>query len=436
MSDDFLDRLARRETVVAVVGLGYVGLPLAVGYAEAGFRALGFDVDQERAAALNDGRSHIEDVSAARVAAVVEAERFEATADPRRLAEADVFFICVPTPFDKAKTPDLSYVRRAAETVGRRMRPGSLVVLQSTTYPGTTTEVVQPVLEQCGLVAGRDFSLAFSPERVDPGNEVWTVANTPKVVGGLTPRCAERARALLETVMDEPGLVRVLSSPAAAEMTKLLENTYRAVNIAMVNELAVLSHEMGLDVWEVIDGAATKPFGFQPFRPGIGPGGHCIPVDPYYLAWKARELDFQTKFIELAADTNLRMAYYVRDRIADFCDVHGRRVRGAKILALGASFKPGVGDVRNSRALRLMELLEERGAVVQFVDPYVQDAPVGGRLRKSLELDSLDVRAYDVIVVLVSHPDWPADDVLAAGVPVFDAVGAFRRHECEHLEVL
>jgi UDP-N-acetyl-D-glucosamine dehydrogenase len=436
MSDAFLDRLARRETVVAVVGLGYVGLPLAVGYAEAGFPTVGFDVDQERAAALNDGRSHIEDVSAARVTAVVQAERFEATADPRRLAEADVFFICVPTPFDKAKTPDLTYVRVAAETVGRRMRPGSLVVLQSTTYPGTTTEVVQPVLEQSGLVAGRDFSLAFSPERVDPGNEVWTVANTPKVVGGLTARCAERAGALLETVMDEPGLVRVLSSPAAAEMTKLLENTYRAVNIAMVNELAVLSHEMGLDVWEVIDGAATKPFGFQPFRPGIGPGGHCIPVDPYYLAWKARELDFQTKFIELAADTNLRMAYYVRDRIADFCDAQGRRVRGAKVLALGASFKPGVGDVRNSRALRLMELLEERGAVVQFVDPYVTDAPVGGRLRKALELDGLDVRAYDVIVVLVPHPDWPADEILAAGVPVFDAVGAFRGREREHLEVL
>jgi UDP-N-acetyl-D-glucosamine dehydrogenase len=436
MSDAFLDRLARRDTVVAVVGLGYVGLPLAVGYAEAGFRVLGFDVDQERAAELNDGRSHIEDVAAERITAVIEAERFEATADPRRLSGADVFFICVPTPFDKAKTPDLTYVRRAAETVARRMRPGSLVVLQSTTYPGTTTEVIQPVLEESGLKAGRDFSLAFSPERVDPGNEVWTVANTPKVVGGLTPRCAERARRVLETVMDEPGLVRVLSSPAAAEMTKLLENTYRAVNIAMVNELAVLSHEMGLDVWEVIDGAATKPFGYQPFWPGIGPGGHCIPVDPYYLAWKARELDFQTKFIELAADTNLRMAYYVRDRIADFCDAHGRRVRGAKVLALGASFKPGVGDVRNSRALRLMELIEERGAAVQFVDPYVSEAPVGGRLRKALELDGLDLRAYDVVVVLVPHPDWDPDAVLGAGVPVFDAVGAFRGRSDQHLEVL
>jgi UDP-N-acetyl-D-glucosamine dehydrogenase len=436
MSDHFLDRLERRDAVVAVVGLGYVGLPLAVGYAEAGFRTLGFDVDHERVAALNDGHSHIEDVSAERIGILVDQGRLEATAEPRRLGEADVYFICVPTPFDAAKTPDLSYIRKAAETVARRMRPDSLVVLQSTTYPGTTTDIVQPVLEQSGLIAGRDFSLAFSPERVDPGNEVWTVANTPKVVGGLTNRCAERARLLLETVMERPGLVTVLSSPAAAEMTKLLENTYRAVNIAMVNELAVLSHEMGLDVWEVIDGAATKPFGFQAFRPGIGPGGHCIPVDPYYLSWKAREYDFQTKFIELAADTNLRMAYYVRERVTDFADLHGRRVRGAKILALGASFKPGVGDVRNSRAVRVIELLEQRGAAVQFADPHVVEAEIGGRLRKSIEMEGLELSCYDLVVVLVPHREWSAEKILTAGVPVFDAAGAFRGCECEHLEVL
>jgi len=224
--------------------------------------------------------------------------------------------------------------------------------------------------------------------------------------------------------MDEPGLVRVLSSPAAAEMTKLLENTYRAVNIAMVNELAVLCHEMGLDVWEVIDGAATKPFGFQAFRPGIGPGGHCIPVDPYYLSWKAREFDFQTKFIELAADTNLRMAYYVRDRITDFCDANDVRVRGARILALGAAFKPNVSDVRNSRALRVMELLEARGATVQFSDPHVSAATIGGKPRKSVELDGLDLPSYDLVVVLVGHAAWSLGDVLDADVPVFDAVNA------------
>jgi UDP-N-acetyl-D-glucosamine dehydrogenase len=436
MADAFLERLARDQTVVAVVGLGYVGLPLAIGYAESGLRVLGFEVDAERAASLNDGRSHIEDIPSDRVAAVVESGRFEAVTEPRRLAEADAYFICVPTPFDAAKTPDLTYVRRAAETVAARLRPGDLVVLQSTTYPGTTAEVVQPVLERSGLVAGRDFALAFSPERVDPGNAVWRVENTPKVVGGTTARCAEHARVLLERVMDDAGLVHVMSSPAAAEMTKLLENTYRAVNIAMVNELAVLCHEMGLDVWEVIDGAATKPFGFHAFRPGIGPGGHCIPVDPYYLAWKARELDFQTKFIELAADTNLRMAHYVRDRITDFCDASGTHLRGARVLALGASFKPGVGDVRNSRALRVMELLEDRGAVVQFVDPYVHEAPVGGRLRKGLDLEGLDVRPYDLVVVLVGHPDWPVDAVLDAQVPVFDAVGAFRGSSRPHLEVL
>ncbi|MCW2715752.1 MAG: UDP-N-acetyl-D-glucosamine dehydrogenase [Frankiales bacterium] len=436
MPDAFAERLGRGDVVVAVVGLGYVGLPLAIGYAERGLQVLGFDTDVERAASLNAGRSHIEDVASERVAGVISQGRFQAVTEARRLQAADAFFICVPTPFDAAKTPDLSYVRRAAETVAAALRPGDLVVLQSTTYPGTTTEVVQPVLEGFGLVAGRDFSLAFSPERVDPGNPVWNVANTPKVVGGLTPRCSERARLLLETVMAQPGLVHVVSSPAAAEMSKLLENTYRAVNIAMVNELAVLSHEMGLDVWEIIDSAATKPFGFQPFRPGIGPGGHCIPVDPYYLAWKAREFDFQTKFIELAADTNLRMAHYVRDRFADFCDAHGTHVRGARVLALGASFKPGVGDVRNSRALRLMELLEERGALVQFVDPYVTEAPVAGRLRKGLELSGLDLTAYDAVIVLVAHPDWPVDAVLGAGVPVFDAVGAFRGRRQPGLEVL
>lgn len=436
MVEDFDGRLQRREVVVAVVGLGYVGLPLAIGYAEAGFRTVGFDVSPERVTALGDGISPIEDVASERIAAQLETRSFEVTAEPRRVKHADVFFICVPTPFDAAKTPDLTFVRRAAETVAKVMRPGALVILQSTTYPGTTVEVVQPVLEMAGLVAGRDFHLAFSPERVDPGNETWTVSNTPKVVGGVTAECARRAHDMLETIMESPGLVRVVSSPAAAEMTKLLENTYRAVNIAMVNELAVLCHEMGLDVWEVIDGAATKPFGFQAFRPGIGPGGHCIPVDPYYLAWKAREFDFQTKFIELAADTNLRMAHYVRDRIADFCDEHGVRVRGAKVLALGASFKPGVGDIRNSRALRLMELLEERGASVQFVDPYVGEAPVRGKQRRGLDLETLDVTAYDVVVVLVPHREWPVEEVLDAGVPVFDAVGAFRGHRRGHLETL
>jgi UDP-N-acetyl-D-glucosamine dehydrogenase len=407
-----------------VVGLGYVGLPLAVAYAEAGFRSVGFDVDGERAAALNDGRSHIDDVSGERVSAMVAAGRFGATAEPSALAEADVIFLCVPTPFDKAKTPDLSFVHAATHTVARILSPGMLVILQSTTSPGTTVETVQPVLEERGLRAGVDFHLAFSPERVDPGNKTWTVHNTPKVVGGLTPECAERSRAVLDAVMDEPGLVRVVSNPATAEMSKLLENTYRAVNIALVNELAILAHEMGIDIWEVIDAAATKPFGFQAFYPGIGPGGHCIPVDPYYLAWKAREFDFQTKFIELAADTNLSMAPYVVQRLHRFVNRLDLTVRGLRVLCLGAAFKPGVSDIRNSRAIRVMELLDGDGARVDYADPMVPAITLPSGEHKAVELAQVSLTDFDLVVVLVAGAHWPLDALFDSGVAVFDAVNA------------
>ncbi|HVE47454.1 MAG TPA: nucleotide sugar dehydrogenase [Acidimicrobiales bacterium] len=434
-SSGFEARLAAKDLTIGVVGLGYVGLPLAITYAEAGFTCIGADVDAERAASLNAGASHIEDVTSERVAAVLEAERFYATADPQHLREADVVFVCVPTPFDRAKTPDLSFVRAAIADVAAVLCPGMLIVLQSTTFPGTTTEVCQPILESAGLKAGVDFHLAFSPERVDPGNATWTVRNTPKVVGGVTAVSAERARAVLEAVMERPGLVTVLSSPAAAEMTKLFENTYRAVNIAMVGELAMLSHEMGLDIWEVVDGAATKPFGFQPFYPGVGPGGHCIPVDPYYLSWRAREFDFQTKFIELAADTNLRMAHYVTKRVQDFLNRSGHPLRGARVLALGASFKPGVSDVRNSRAVRVMELLEEGGAMVSYADPHVASVTVGGRARKAVELSD-GLPAADIVVVLVGHQNWPMETILQSGTPVFDAVNATAGFATAHVERL
>lgn len=422
----FQERVDGRDLTVGVVGLGYVGLPLAVSYAESGFRAVGFDVDAERTTALNEGRSHIDDVASERVAAVVHAGRFSATADAAGLTNVDVVFICVPTPFDQAKTPDLTFVKAATHAVASVLKPGMLVILQSTTYPGTTVEVVKPVLEEGGLKAGSDFHLAFSPERVDPGNTQWTVHNTPKVVGGLTPACTERARELLEAVMDDPGLVCPVSSPAAAEMSKLLENTYRAVNIALVNELAVLSHEMGIDVWEVIDAAGTKPFGFQAFYPGIGPGGHCIPVDPYYLAWKAREFDFQTKFIELAADTNLRMARYVVTRILAFMNRLKRTLSGARVLCLGAAFKPGVSDVRNSRAIHVMELLDASGATIEYSDPMVAEILLNGSTRKARELSDVSFDEFDLIVILVANPTWPMDQVDAAGVPVFDAVNAGR----------
>ncbi|MBM3673237.1 MAG: nucleotide sugar dehydrogenase [Actinobacteria bacterium] len=418
----FADRVEARDVIVGVVGLGYVGLPLVISFAESGFRSIGFDVDAERAVALNQGSSHIDDIASERVSAMVDAGRFEATVSADTLADADVIFICVPTPYDHA--PDLSFVRAATSTVASILRPGMLIILQSTTYPGTTTEIVQPMLERAGLQAGVDFHLAFSPERVDPGNTAWTVHNTPKVVGGLTPECTARARSLLEAVMEGPGLVHPVGSPAAAEMAKLLENTYRAVNIALVNELAMLAHEMGINTWEVIDAAATKPFGFQAFYPGIGPGGHCIPVDPHYLAWKAREFDFPTKFIEVAADVNAGMARYVVSRVQAMLNRDGRTLDGARVLCFGAAFKRGVSDMRNSRAIRVMELLEDAGAKVEYTDRLVPTLTFHDRQRKSFPLGDVVTAGFDAAVVLVADEGWPLDELDGAGVRVFDAVNA------------
>jgi UDP-N-acetyl-D-glucosamine dehydrogenase len=424
----FAARVASRDAIVGVMGLGYVGLPLAIQYAEAGFHVIGFDVVSERVEALGAGASHIDDVPDAMLAAAVESGNFAPTADPEGLATADAVYLCVPTPFDATKTPDLSYVRAAATMLATILVPGQLVILQSTTYPGTTEEVVRPLLEAgSGLTAGVDFHLAYSPERVDPGNTTWTLSNTPKIAGGISPACGEATRVLLEAMMGEPGLVTVVSSPKVAEMAKLAENTYRAVNIAYVNELAMLAHEMGVDIWEVMDAAATKPFGYQSFLPGIGPGGQCIPVNPYYISWKAREFDFHTSFIELAGDINLRMASYAVSRVHSFMSRIGRSVSGARVLCLGAAFKAGVSDVRNSRAVRVMELLEREGALVAYCDPLVESFTLDGSERKAVPLEGVAFGDYDLIVGLVRNPAWPVDAVVTAGVPVFDAVDALGR---------
>jgi UDP-N-acetyl-D-glucosamine dehydrogenase len=422
---EFAARVAARDAVVGVMGLGYVGLPLAVEYAEGGFRVVGYDVVPERVAALRDGRSHVDDVADAQLAAVVTSGRFSPTVDPADLRAADAVYLCVPTPFDATKTPDLSFVRAAATTLAAILTPGQLVILQSTTYPGTTDEIVRPLLEAgSGLTAGVDFLLAYSPERVDPANTTWTLANTPKIAGGVTPESGEATRVLLEAMMGAPGLVTVVSSPKVAEMAKLAENTYRAVNIAYVNELAMLAHEMDVDIWEVMEAAATKPFGYQSFMPGIGPGGQCIPVNPYYISWKAREFDFHTSFIELAGDINLRMASYAVARVHSFLSRIGRSLSGARVLCLGAAFKAGVSDVRNSRAVRVMELLEHEGAHVEYCDPLVERLTLGGVERKAVSLDEVVVTDYDLVVALVRNPAWPVDAVTGAGVPVFDAVNA------------
>lgn len=425
---DLAARIEARTAHVAVIGVGYVGLPLALALANAGFPVTAVDSDPRKIESLRAGVSYIQDVPSADVAHHVAAERLRATTDYAALADTDVVFVCVPTPFDKMKTPDLRHIQSAAEGLAPYLRPGHLVILQSTTYPGTTEEIVQPVLERGGLRAGRDFHLAFSPERIDPGNQTYTVYNTPKVIGGLTPTCAELAAAVLRPITPD---IFIVSTPRAAEMTKLLENIFRSVNIALVNELALLAERMRIDIWEVIAAAKTKPFGFMPFYPGPGVGGHCIPVDPYYLSWKAREYDFFTKFIQLAAETNEAMPHHVAHLVTDVLARNGQSARGARILVLGVAFKKDVDDARNSPAERLMELLIDRGADVVYHDPHVPHFQVGGtpflptpRRLECVDLTAAEVARADAVVIVVAHSayDWPW--IVAHARQVVDTVNA------------
>ncbi|MBI1881898.1 MAG: nucleotide sugar dehydrogenase [Chloroflexi bacterium] len=409
MYDQLLTKITDKSARIGVIGLGYVGLPLATGLAKCGYPVTGLDASQPKIASLNQGQSYIPDVSSADVAALVEANTLKATTDYDALRELDVIFICVPTPFDSMKAPDLTFVRQAATGIAPRLRAGQLIVLQSTTYPGTTEEVVQPILEETGLVAGRDFFLAFSPERIDPGRTDFTVENTPKVIGGITPASATLAGELLARLTPH---IHIVSSPRAAEMTKLLENIFRSVNIALVNELAVLSERMGIDFWEVIEAAKTKPFGFMPFYPSPGVGGHCIPVDPYYLSWKAREYDFYTRFIELAAAVNGDMPYHTVQLVGRVLNQTGKSLRNANVFILGVAFKPNIDDARNSPAERLIELLLREGANVSYHDPYVPQFRVGGDivLKERFTFDCVPLTPEtlsqaDCIVIVTDHQD-------------------------------
>ena len=380
---------------VAIVGAGYVGLPLAQTFADAGKRVLILDVVPEVVDGINAGRSHIEDVSSEALEEHVSNGHIAATLDYGELRQADAILIALPTPLTRQREPDLGYVERASHSIAANLQPGQLVVLESTTYPGTTREVVQPILEQgSGLEAGKDFHLAMSPERVDPGRTDWTTKTTPKVVGGLTPACTAAAAELYRGAVDT---VYEVTAPESAELTKLLENIYRSVNIALVNELAQLCDRMGIDVWEVVDAAATKPFGFQSFQPGPGLGGHCIPLDPYYLSWKAREYDFSARFIELAGEVNNNMPYFCRSVISQALN-HGaeRSLKGAKVLVLGVAYKSDISDVRESPALKVMDLLEHAGAEVSYHDPHV--ATLNGKSSVPLEPG-----AYDCVAILTAH---------------------------------
>ncbi len=425
-----LSRLRARQARVGVLGLGYVGLPLLVEFARGGYDATGFDVDERKIAAINRGESYIPDVLPADIQTPLQAGRLRATTDFAKLAEVDTIDICVPTPLRKTKDPDLSYVVNAVEAIAKHLRRGQLVILESTTYPGTTDEVVRPILERGGLKAGVDFYLAFSPERVDPSNKEWTTANIPKVVGGIDAASTAAAAALYEGIA---GQVVPVSSARVAEMVKLLENTFRAVNIGLVNELALMCHSLGIDVWEVIDAAKTKPFGFMPFYPGPGLGGHCIPIDPYYLSWKARMNGFESRFIELAGYVNSGMPRFVVERVVDALNSLAKPLRGSRVHLYGMAYKPDVGDSRESPALDIVRLLQQRGATVSYSDPYVASIDEGDlHLTSVPEKDALD-RGFDCALIVTNHRvfDYAA---LAARAPlVVDARNALKGVQGSHI---
>jgi UDP-N-acetyl-D-glucosamine dehydrogenase len=422
-----LHKLNSRTAKTGVVGLGYVGLPLAVELARAGFDTTGIDLDERKTTEVNAGRSYIPDVPEEDVARPVGEGRLRATTSFEAVAGLDTINICVPTPLRKTKDPDMSYIVAAVEQIAKYLHPGMLVILESTTYPGTTVELVQPMLEAGGLTAGKDFFLAFSPERVDPANEKFNTRNTPKVVGGLTPECTELAAALYGAAIDT---IVPVSSPTVAEMVKLLENTFRAVNIGMVNELALMCDKLGVDVWEVVDAARTKPFGFMPFYPGPGLGGHCIPIDPFYLSWKAKQFGFDPRFIELAGHVNSAMPHYVVDKIGEALNTRKKAINGSRVLVAGITYKRDIDDMRESPALDIMHLLHQRGAEVSYSDPYVplirDDGWDGGLEMTSVPLTPDTLAAADCVAIVTDHRAFDYEAIVRAANLVVDTRNATR----------
>ena len=425
---ELLKKIEGKQAKLGVIGLGYVGLPLAVEFARAGFGVVGYDIDERRVGELMAGRSYIPDVSSAHLADVVNSGKFVATTDPKRLAEVDIIDICVPTPLRKTKDPDMTYVVQAVEAVAAVVRKGQLIILESTTYPGTTVEVVQPTLAAKGFTPGIDFYLAFSPERVDPGNPHYQTKNIPKVVGGINEDSTRAAVAFYSQVMDT---VIPVSSPSVAEMVKLLENTFRAVNIGLVNELALMCHRMGLDVWEVIDAAKTKPFGFMPFYPGPGLGGHCIPIDPFYLSWKARQTGFECRFIELAGHVNSSMPGYVVDRIGAALNTQKKAINGARIHLFGIAYKKDVSDMRESPALDILELLHRRGAELSYTDPYVPALKEGDLCLQSVAEDEVD--GIDCAVICTDHRAFNYATMPKRFPLVVDTRNALKGHDAPNI---
>jgi UDP-N-acetyl-D-glucosamine dehydrogenase len=425
-----LERITSRKAHIGVIGLGYVGLPLAVEFARQGFNVSGFDVDESKTSQINAGKSYIPDVSEKELADVVTSGHLRATCRMAELANMDVIDICVPTPLRKTKDPDLSYVVKAVEAVAATLKRGQLVILESTTYPGTTDEVVQPMLEAQGLRADDEFFLAFSPERVDPGNQKFHTRNIPKVVGGLGKASTDVAAALYASTVDT---VVSVSSTRVAEMVKLLENTFRAVNIGMVNELALMCHKMDIDVWEVIEAAKTKPFGFMPFYPGPGLGGHCIPIDPHYLSWKARQHGFECRFIELAGHVNSSMPDYVVERVAEALNTTKKPINGSRVHVLGVAYKRDVNDMRESPALDIIELLAKRGAEISYSDPWVPEFRTDGHALTSVDFDKAIAARPDCVVICTDHSVFTYDELVKSGVVIVDTRNALKDRQAPNI---
>lgn len=411
------ERLAARTATIGIIGLGYAGLPMAVAFAEAGLPTIGVDLRADRVAALVAGESYVGDVPAATVSRLVAAGLLRATADYAALAAADAITICVPTPLSKTKAPDITAIVGAIDSLAPHLRSGQLVVLESTSYPGTTEEVLRPAIEARGLVVGQDIFLAFAPERVDPGNQAFGTRNTPKLVGGVTPACRDLAVRLYETIVDD---VVAVSSPMVAETAKLLENTFRAVNVALVNEMALMCRRLGVDVWEVIAAAATKPFGFMPFYPGPGLGGHCIPIVPHYLAWKLKTLGYEARFIALADEINAAMPAHIVSLVTDALNDQAKAVRGARIVLLGITYKPDIADLRESPPLEVLRLLREKGADAVYHDPHVPTLEVAGTTLESVTLDAATLAAADCVVIATHHQTYDWDWVAAHAHTIVD----------------
>ena len=417
-----LEKIQNKTAVIGVVGLGYVGLPLAVEKAKAGYKVIGFDIQQKRCDMVNEGHNYIGDVVDEELADLVKKGMIYATTDYSKIAEVDCVAICVPTPLDKYKQPDITYVVNSTESIAKYLHKGMLVVLESTTYPGTTEEVVKPILEKTGLKCGEDFYLAFSPERVDPGNKFFKTKNTPKVVGGVTKDCTEIAATLYRNVLE--GEIFTVSSPAVAEMEKILENTFRNINVALVNEMAILCERMGIDVWEVIEAAKTKPYGFMAFYPGPGLGGHCIPIDPFYLTWKAREYDYHTRLIEIAGEINDYMPEFVVEKASHILNDFKKPLNGSKVLLLGAAYKKDIDDLRESPTLKVIENLEKRNAKVSYNDPYIPEFTHNGKHYVSVELTEETLKDADIVIITTDHSKYDYEFIVKNAKVVFDTRNA------------